>query len=158
MRDDYDDRELRRAHRAGRKEALLGAALGAIIALLAIMLLVVVILHRDGGQTIIMPGTSCCCQTSCCGASNGYRGPQTGSRGLQTPQTHDHDPHTGAMIPRPDTPRVGSLEPREGSPDGCPPDAAPEWHPDRYAPAVSVPEPGTLALVALGVLAMWRMS
>jgi hypothetical protein len=148
-----------------RKERRAGFAAGVVLTLLvmiaALLMLAIVLLAVLRGGNGWGGG---CCQPVCC-AQSVCHAPQTDLRSLRAPQTPDVDIR-GRPLPHAD-PRDESIpiyrqpDNRTGyvPPCGCQTPPLPWWPPHAPNDRVhSVPEPGTLALVTVGALVMWRMT
>lgn len=147
---------LRRERRAGVIAGVVGTLLAMIVALLMLAIVLLAVLRGGNGW-----GGGCCqpacCQSQCC-AQPACRVPQA-DRYLPAPDVDlrplPHADPRDESIPtyrQPDN-RAGYVRPC-----GCQP-PLPWWPgtPD-HENATTVPEPGTLALVAVGAIAMWRLT
>jgi hypothetical protein len=148
---------LRKERRAG---VIAGVVLTLLVGVAALLMLAIVLLAvlRGGNGW----GSGCCqpacCQTSCC-AQPACRVPQA-DRYLPAPDVDMRGRPLPHADPRDESiPTYRQPDNRAGyvRPCGC--QTLPWWQPHTPDDTVhSVPEPGTLALVTVGALVMWRMT
>ncbi len=148
---------LRRERRAGVIAGVVLTLLVGVVALLMLSIVLLAVLRGGNGW-----GGGCCqpacCQSQCC-AQPACRVPQA-DRHLPAPDVDlrplPHADPRDESIPiyrQPDD-RLGYAPPC-----GCQTPPLPWWPPHAPNDRVhSVPEPGTLALVTVGALVMWRMT
>lgn len=148
---------LRRERRAGVIAGVVGTLLAMIVALLLLAIVLIAVLRGGNGWG----GVCCqpaCCQSQCC-AQPACRAPQADRylpapdvdlRGRQLPHADPRD-ESIPIYRQPDN-RTGYVPPC-----GC--QTLPWWPPHTPDDTVhSVPEPGTLALITVGSLALWRLT
>lgn len=145
---------MRRERRAGFAAGVAVTLLVMIAALLMLAIVLLAVLRGGNGWG------SGCCQSQCCAqpacrvpqADRYLPAPDVDMRGRPLPHADPRD-ESSPIYRQPDN-RAGYVPPC-----GCQTPPLPWWPPHAPNDRVhSVPEPGTLALVTVGALVMWRMT